>query len=110
MCELDKYLRNYNIRSTHKLKKKDKVCLIQRHIARASDMQLNDDQEKDLEEYTEEEIENESQRYSEIDSSESSGDSEYDIVIADTHLSNSSSDESNELNDDNRPDDNRPVF
>ncbi len=109
VCELDKYLRNYNIRSTYKLKKKDKVRLIQRHIARASDMQLNDDQEKDLEEYTEQEIENESQSYSEIDSSESSDDSGYDIVIADTHLSNSSSDESNELNDDNRPDDSVDV-
>ena len=104
VCELDKYLRNYNIRSTHKLKKKDKVRLIQRHIARASDMQLKDNRENDLEEYTEEEIENESQSYSEIDSSESSDDSGY-IVVADTHLSNSSSDESNELNDDNRPDD-----
>ena len=81
------------------------MCLIQRHIARASNMQLNDDQEKDLEEYTEKEIENESQSYSEIDSSESSDDSGYDIGNADTHLSNSSSDESNKLNDDNRPDD-----
>jgi hypothetical protein len=109
VCELDKYLRNYNIRSTHKLKKKGKVRLIQRHIARASDMQLNDDQEKDLDEYTEEEIENESQSHSQIDSSESSDDSGDDIVIADTHLSNSSSDESNELNDDNRPDDSFDV-
>ena len=76
----------------------------ERHIARASIMQLSDDQENDLEEHTEEEIENESQSYSEIDSSESSDDTGY-IVVADTHLSNSSSDESNELNHDNRPDD-----
>ena len=101
VCELDKYIANYNIRSTHKLKKKDKVRLIQRHIAQASDMQLNDDQERDLEECTEEEIEIVSQHHSESDSSESSDDSGNDTVIADTCLSDPSSDESDEFNDEN---------
>ena len=69
--KLDKYLENYKIRNTYKLKKKDKVRMIQRHIAMTSDRP----QEKDVEAVTQREEESDSKSFSsESDSPDYSGD------------------------------------
>ena len=98
VCELDKYLGHYKMRNTYRLKKKDKVRMIQRHIA----MTTNGLQENDVEAVIQQEEE------SDLKSDSSESDSAYDtggnIVIADTHLSSSSSEESDELNRDFWPD------
>ena len=89
---LDKYLSNYKLQGKLKLKKAEKVRIIQRHIATThveldagiEDQPLIDMDQDELD--TDQPCDTESEN-SELDS----GDSANDIVLADTYLSHSSS-------------------
>jgi hypothetical protein len=88
---LDKYLSHYKLQGKLKLKKAEKLCIIQRHIATThmklgtggEDQPLVDMDQVD----TDQPCDTESETNSELDS----GDSANDIVLADTYLSDSSS-------------------